>query len=43
MGACLLLARILHRPWLREWGLGIAIVAGLLAAYTAHTAGLGPA
>ena len=43
MGACLLLARILHRPWLREWGLGTAIVAGLLAAYAAHTAGLGPA
>lgn len=43
MGACLLLARILRRPWLREWGLGIAILAGLFTAYAAHTAGLGPA
>jgi hypothetical protein len=27
---------------LREWGLGIAIVAGLFVAYASHTAGLGP-
>ena len=28
--------------WLREWGLGIAILVGLTAAYLAHSAGLGP-
>lgn len=43
MGTCLLLSRFLRRPWLREWGLGIAILAGLCTAYTAHSAGLGPA
>lgn len=33
MGICLLLAHKLRRPWLREWGLGIAIIAALAAAY----------
>lgn len=43
MGFCLFLAKVLHKGWLREWGLGIAITAGLLAAYASHAAGLGPA
>lgn len=43
MGVCVLLARRLNRGWLREWGLGFAMVAGLAVAYAAHTAGLGPA
>lgn len=33
MGACLLLAHRLRRPWLREWGLGFSIVVALAAAY----------
>lgn len=33
MGACLLLAHKLQRPWLREWGLGFAIIVALAAAY----------
>lgn len=43
MGVCLFLAKSLKKSWLREWGLGIAIVAGLFVAYASHTAGLGPA
>lgn len=42
MGLCLFLAKRLNRGWLREWGLGFAIVAALFVAYAAHTAGLGP-
>ncbi|NUL47592.1 DUF5058 family protein [Cellulosimicrobium funkei] len=42
MGACLLLAKVRGLGWLREWGLGIAILLGLLAAYLASSAGLGP-
>jgi hypothetical protein len=42
MAACLYLAKRLNRVWLREWGLGFAIVAALFVAYAAHTAGLGP-
>jgi hypothetical protein len=42
MGLCLLLARVSGLRWLREWGLGIAILVGLTAAYLAHSAGLGP-
>jgi hypothetical protein len=43
MGLCVFLTKKLNRGWLREWGLGFAIVAGLAIAYAAHTAGLGPA
>lgn len=42
MGLCLFLAKKLNRGWLREWGLGFAMVAGLVVAYAAHTSGLGP-
>lgn len=42
MGICLLLARVRGLGWLREWGLGIAILLGLLAAYLASSAGLDP-
>ncbi|SDI66000.1 protein of unknown function [Arthrobacter subterraneus] len=42
MALCLFLAKRLNRVWLREWGLGFAIVAALFVAYAAHTAGLGP-
>ncbi|VXB82825.1 DUF5058 family protein [Citricoccus sp. K5] len=42
MGACLLLARLPGMRWLREWGLGIAILLGLAAAYLAQSAGLAP-
>ena len=38
MGMCLFLAKRLQAPWLREWGLGISIVLGLVIAYLAHTA-----
>ncbi|GAA1129031.1 DUF5058 family protein [Citricoccus alkalitolerans] len=41
MAACLLLARLPGMRWLREWGLGIAILLGLTAAYLAQSAGLG--
>jgi hypothetical protein len=41
MGTCTLLASRLDRPWMREWGLGISIVAGLITAYVADLAGLG--
>lgn len=43
MGLCLVLARVPGLCWLREWGLGIAILIGLTTAYLAHSAGLGPA
>lgn len=43
MAVCLLLARTLRQPWLKEWALGIAVLAGLVAAYFAHYAGLGVA
>ncbi|MGW9114917.1 DUF5058 family protein [Microbacterium sp. NPDC055683] len=35
MGLCLLLAHVLRRPWLREWGLGISIAVALAAAFAA--------
>ena len=35
MGLCLLLAHKLGKSWLREWGLGLSIVVGLIAAYLA--------
>ena len=43
MGICLFLAKRLSRNWLREWGLGFAIVAALAVAYLAHISGLNPA
>ena len=33
MGACLVISKRFKFPWLREWGLGIAIVFALTAAY----------
>jgi hypothetical protein len=42
MGLCLFLARIPQLRWLREWGLGVAILVGLAVAYLASSAGLGP-
>ena len=33
MGLCLAAAKYLKKPWLREWGLGIAILVALAAAY----------
>lgn len=39
MGVCAAIGRSRKRAWLREWGLGFAIVAGLAVAYMAHTAG----
>ncbi|KLU09644.1 MULTISPECIES: DUF5058 family protein [unclassified Kocuria] len=43
MAVCLVLTKRLNAPWLREWGLGISIIVGLVVAYFAHGAGLGPA
>lgn len=44
MGICLALARALHAAWLREWGLGFAILGALVVAYLVHHGtGLGPA
>lgn len=43
MAVCLILAHTLRQSWLKEWGLGIAVLAGLVAAYFAHYAGLGVA
>ncbi|QCU77212.1 DUF5058 family protein [Citricoccus sp. SGAir0253] len=43
MGVCLLIARLPGMRWLREWGLGIAILLGLTVAFLAQSAGLGPA
>ncbi|WP_457972258.1 DUF5058 family protein [Arthrobacter sp. D1-17] len=42
MGVCLFLAKKLSAAWLREWGLGIAILVGLAVAYFAHTSALVP-
>jgi len=42
MGGCLLLARRFDQGWLREWGLGLSIVIGLVVAYAAHNGGLTP-
>ena len=33
MGLCLLGAKYFKKPWLREWGLGIAILVALVIAY----------
>lgn len=33
MGVCLFAAKALKKPWLREWGLGIAIFVALVVAY----------
>ncbi len=41
MSICLLIANKLHAQWLKEWGLGISLLAGLIASYFAHYAGLG--
>lgn len=43
MGVCLFLAQRLSARWLREWGLGIAIIVGLIVAYFAHTSGMATA
>ncbi|MDI3331591.1 MAG: DUF5058 family protein [Micrococcus sp.] len=43
MGVCLLIARLPGMRWLREWGLGMAILLGLTVAFLAQSAGLGPA
>lgn len=42
MGVCLLLAGRTSATWLREWGLGISIIVGLIGAYVAHTSGMAP-
>ena len=42
MGVCLLLARRLAAPWLREWGLGFSILVALSVAYAAHGSGAVP-
>lgn len=41
MSICLFLAKVLKANWLKEWGLGISLLVGLVAAYFAHSAGLG--
>lgn len=41
MAVCLGLARLRGFGWLREWGLGIAILVAIAVAYTAQVAGLG--
>lgn len=41
MSICLFLSKVLRMPWLKEWGLGISLLVGLIAAYFAHYAGLG--
>ncbi|MDN5606588.1 DUF5058 family protein [Brevibacterium sp. BDJS002] len=41
MTICLFLAKTLKQPWLKEWGLGISLLVGLIASYFAHYAGLG--
>jgi hypothetical protein len=43
MAVCMVLAGRTRATWLREWGLGIAIIVGLVAAYIAHTNGMAPA
>lgn len=42
MAVCLVLARFRGFGWLREWGLGIAILVAIAVAYAAQTAGSGP-
>ena len=42
MAGCLLLARRLDAPWLREWGLGFSIIVALVVAYAAHNSGMAP-
>ena len=42
MGICLALAKKFALAWLREWGLGISILVGLIVAYAAHTSGMAP-
>lgn len=43
MGACLALAKVLKAAWLKEWGLGFAILGALVVAYLIHNGtGLGP-
>lgn len=41
MSICLFIAKRFGQGWLREWGLGFALVAGIVVAYFAHTAGMG--
>lgn len=41
MGLAAFLAAHLRQSWIREWGLGVAILVGLLAAYFADQAGIG--
>lgn len=43
MGICVFLAQKFKKDWLKEWGLGIAIVVGLIVAYIAHFSSIGPA
>lgn len=43
MGICVFLSKQLKQDWLKEWGLGIAIVVGLIVAYAAHFSAIGPA
>ena len=43
MAVCIILAGRTSATWLREWGLGISIIVGLVAAYIAHTNGMSPA
>ena len=42
MGLMLALSSALKKTWIREWGLGIAIIVGLVAAYLSVSAGMGP-
>lgn len=42
MAVCLQLSKRLHAPWLREWGLGFAIMVALVVAYVAHNSGMAP-
>lgn len=44
MGVCLALAKTLRADWLREWGLGFAILGALVVSYLVnHGTGFGPA
>jgi hypothetical protein len=43
MGICVFFAKQLKQDWLKEWGLGIAIVVGLVVAYASHFSAIGPA
>lgn len=42
MGICLLLTRVKALSWMREWGLGIAILGGLAVAYFVYSSGILP-